>query len=92
MDPYMDENDLIELPQDDQAVDNYRKYPYGMSGNNYTNLNGRGNKINRFYHKLKPYYVKQDPSDCTLIFESRFESGNLQLAHKVCDTEYNLIL
>jgi hypothetical protein len=26
------------------------------------------------------------------VFESRFESGNLQLAHKVSDNEYDLIL
>ena len=27
-DPYMDDNDLIEMPSDDQNTD-YRKYPYG---------------------------------------------------------------
>jgi hypothetical protein len=27
-----------------------------------------------------------------LVFESRFESGNLQLANKVSDNEYDLIL
>ncbi len=49
-------------------------------------------KINRFYHKLKPYYVKKDSSDRTLIFESRFESGNLRRAVQVGDYEYDLIL
>lgn len=33
-----------------------------------------------------------DPSDKTLLFESRFESGNLYLAQKVSDTEYNLLM
>jgi len=33
-----------------------------------------------------------DPTDKTLLFESRFESGNLYLAQKVSDTEYNLLM
>lgn len=38
-------------------------------------------KLNRYYEKLKPFYKIKDPiisSDKTLIFESRFESGNLK--------------
>lgn len=38
------------------------------------------------------YYVPTGEKDKTLVFESRFESGNLQLAHKVSDHEYDLIL
>jgi len=41
---------------------------------------------------VKPYYIPRDIDDETLIFESRFESGNLELAIKVSDTEYNLLL
>jgi cytosolic carboxypeptidase protein 2/3 len=33
-----------------------------------------------------------DENDNTLIFESRFESGNLLAAIKVTDNEYDLIL
>jgi hypothetical protein len=33
-----------------------------------------------------------DPSDKTLLFESRFESGNLYLAQKVSEQEYNLLM
>ena len=33
-----------------------------------------------------------DRSDKTLLFESKFESGNLYLAQKVSDTEYNLLM
>lgn len=40
----------------------------------------------------RAYYNPKAINDHTLIFESRFESGNLQLAHKVSDFEYNLIL
>ena len=73
---------MIELPSDDQDP---RRYPYGPQnainrGDMFTNFNSRGLRINRYYQKLKPYYVKQDPTDTTLIFESRFESGNLRRA------------
>ena len=33
-----------------------------------------------------------DPNDKTLLFESKFESGNLYLAQKVSDSEYNLLM
>jgi len=38
------------------------------------------------------YYAPKDESDRTLVFESRFESGNLQLVHKQSDAEYDLVL
>lgn len=41
--------------------------------------------------ELSPFYVPgQD--DPTLIFESRFESGNLRRAVKIYDYEYDLII
>ena len=43
-------------------------------------------RINRYYEKLKPYYKLHNTEqviDRTLIFESRFESGNLKRAVKV---------
>lgn len=33
-----------------------------------------------------------DRNDKTLLFESRFESGNLYLAQKVSEIEYNLLM
>ena len=47
--------------------------------------------------KLKPkllqtYYLPKDKDDKTLIFESRFESGNLLAVKKISDIEYHLIL
>ena len=36
--------------------------------------------------------MKTKAEDRTLLFESRFESGNLDIAVKVSDSEYNLIL
>jgi hypothetical protein len=44
---------------------------------------GASTKINRYYEKLKPYYKVRDLNDSTLVFESRFESGNLKRAVKV---------
>ena len=38
------------------------------------------------------YYTPNCQNDKTLVFESRFESGNLQLARKVSDNEYDLVL
>jgi hypothetical protein len=43
-------------------------------------------KLNRYFEKLKPYYKLKENSldtDNTLIFESRFECGNLKKAVKV---------
>ena len=42
--------------------------------------------------ELDPYYVLKDQSDSTLVFESRFESGNLRRAIQVYDNEYDLII
>ncbi len=52
----------------------------------------KGIKLNRYYEKLKPYYKLSDANDLTLQFESRFESGNLNRAVKISDTEYDLFL
>jgi len=49
-------------------------------------------KLNRYYNKLKTFYQKENEEDNTLIFESRFESGNLRRAVKIGENEYNLIL
>lgn len=88
--PYLDENDLIELPQDDQQQDPRKFYPYGPTGQ--LSFNQKQPKTNRYYSKLKTYYQKESDDDTTLIFESRFESGNLRRAVKIGENEYNLIL
>ena len=41
---------------------------------------------------IEPFYAKKDRFDRTLIFESRFESGNLAAALKVSDDDYYLAL
>lgn len=40
----------------------------------------------------RDYYKPTSSKDQTLVFESRFESGNLQLVHKQSDNEYDLVL
>jgi cytosolic carboxypeptidase protein 2/3 len=39
-----------------------------------------------------PFYIPNDENDKTLVFESRFESGNLAMAFRLSDQEYNLVL
>lgn len=52
----------------------------------------KGPRINRYYETLNPYYKLKGPNDNTLVFESRFESGNLRRAVKINDFEYDLYL
>ena len=89
--PYIDENDLVELPPEEASVDHRKYYPYGPSGQSSA-FSQKVPKINRYYTKLRHYYTKESDDDQTLIFESRFESGNLRRAVKIADNEYNLIL
>jgi hypothetical protein len=52
-----------------------------------------GSNINgKFYDKLQNYYNLKGPSDSTLIFESRFESGNLAKVVQISEFEYDLEL
>lgn len=52
------------------------------------------------YHEIEPpqlqchglQHAPSGPADTTLVFESRFEGGNLQRAVKVYEDEYDLIL
>jgi len=95
--PYLDEADAVDLPTDELLLQEMRgksSYPFGNNGaNNFIGpTNAAGKKINRYYSKLKPYYVKENEQDTTLIFESRFESGNLRRAMYIGDNTYNLIL
>jgi hypothetical protein len=41
---------------------------------------------------VENYYKKKNDYDRTLIFESRFESGNLAAALKVNNSDYHLLL
>lgn len=41
---------------------------------------------------VEPFYVRKNDEDHTIIFESRFESGNLAAALKVNNQDYLLLL
>lgn len=51
----------------------------------------QGDKKTENKEQALPCYIPLD-GDKTLVFESRFESGNLSMAMKVTDEEYNLVL
>ena len=46
----------------------------------------------RYETPPEPFYVPQGQDDTTICFESRFETGNLLVAMKVSDCEYDLLL
>ena len=64
--------------------------------NNIKNSSSMVNKAIRpktVYNELKPYYTLKNKNDNTLIFESRFESGNLLCAFRTEDEDsYQLYL
>ena len=97
------ENKNIEINKQTENVNsrNNNLMTNNNSINNNTQLkknNGNilQNKIQRpqtVYHELKPYYTLKNKNDNTLIFESRFESGNLLCAFRTEDeNSYQLYL
>ena len=54
--------------------------PATVSSSGGPSFNRNLSNCNKYFEKLNPYYPLQDGSDDTLIFESRFESGNLKRA------------
>ena len=67
-----------------------------IKNTNENNNNNQSNKLVRpktVYNELKPYYKLKNKNDNTLIFESRFESGNLLCAFRTEDENcYQLYL
>ena len=55
--------------QDSKINENYRVYHSASQPNS---------EFDRFYTSLPQYYELEDSDDDTLLFESRFESGNLK--------------
>ena len=96
------QNNNIETNKQSEN-DNSRNNNY-LSSNNLTtknyqfkkNISSLHNKLQRpktVYHELKPYYTLKGKNDNTLIFESRFESGNLLCAFRTEDeNSYQLYL
>ncbi len=57
-----------------------------------SNNNDKTIILNTIYGGIRPYYKLRDDKDETLIFESRFESGNLLCAFKIEEDNYQLYL
>jgi hypothetical protein len=49
-------------------------------------------KVQPVEGEVAPFYNLTSPEDSTLLFESRFECGNLRRAIQVYENEYDLIL
>jgi len=77
----------LNLPYQLEQPHNYSQKPFEGKG-----ADKKGPRLNRYYEKLPPFYKLKGPSDQTLVFESRFESGNLRRVVKISDTEYDLYL
>lgn len=71
--------DLNRLPETGSPYKAYLNYIEPGSRAGYLNL-------------PKRYYTPQNEEDDTLVFESRFESGNLQLAIRKEERTYDLVL
>ena len=64
-----------------------------ISNNSQFRKNSKIQRPQTVYHELKPYYTLKNKNDNTLIFESRFESGNLLCAFRTEDeNSYQLYL
>lgn len=86
---YIDEKKLIPTKDNDNSNVNSRFKSRGLRRNF---MNAGLPKKDKIYTSLNPYYVVQDENDTTLVFESRFESGNLRRVIQVEDFEYDLYL
>jgi hypothetical protein len=86
--PYFDEKKL--MPAKD--VDNSTHQRFKPRGYRRPLVNSGIPKKDRIYSCLNPYYKVEDEEDTTLVFESRFECGNLKRATKVDKFEYDLVV
>ena len=76
--------DSVEEPENRRVTTPYIDDQYLVKGS--------GTTKNRYYTKLGRYYNLEDEYDDTLLFESRFEGGNLHQAYRVGEYEYNLYM
>jgi hypothetical protein len=59
---------------------------------NIVNLKKKNSEIPKKNKVVKPFYNLNSTSDSTLLFESRFESGNLLAAFKLSENNYQLVI
>ena len=62
------------------------------SEHNFSKLRTKSNISKANEGPPQQYYTVADDTDTTLVFESRFESGNLLMAVKQAEREYDLVL
>eukprot|EP00792_Barthelona_sp_PAP020_P003925 TRINITY_DN1760_c0_g1_i1.p1 TRINITY_DN1760_c0_g1~~TRINITY_DN1760_c0_g1_i1.p1 ORF type:complete len:995 (+),score=192.08 TRINITY_DN1760_c0_g1_i1:71-3055(+) len=75
-----------------QRLDDSRPYRDCINRIVYDSIEYPEGPPNPLIGELKPWYIPVGQADSTLIFESRFESGNLRRAIQVTMDEYDLIL
>ena len=86
---YIDEKKLIPVKENEETTANPRFKSRGFKRNIISNSI---TKKDRIYTSLNPFYVVQDENDHTLVFEGRFESGNLKRVVQIDDYEYDVFL
>ena len=89
---YEEENSINNNEQKDgnNNINNNKFLKTGTFANDNNNKYLRPKSV---YNELKPYYTLKNKNDNTLIFESRFESGNLLCAFRTEDENcYQLYL
>ena len=83
-------NKLIQTKDNSSS---YQKHRFGNRGGYRRPIINSGlPRIDKVYTSLNPYYKVQDENDTTLVFESRFESGNLKRVLQITDFEYDLVI
>ena len=79
-----------DLQKNEQNIENINDINQKKNGASFDNKLQRPKTV---YNELKPYYTLKSKNDNTLIFESRFESGNLLCAFRTEDeNSYQLYL
>ena len=87
---YIDERKLIPSKDDNDIASMNKRFKARVYRRNI--MNSGIVKKDKIYTSLNPYYVLQGEDDTTLVFESRFESGNLRRVIQIDDFEYDVIL
>ena len=89
---YEEENSINNNEQKD-GNNNINNNKFLKTGNLANDNNNKYLRPKTVYNELKPYYTLKNKNDNTLIFESRFESGNLLCAFRTEDENcYQLYL
>lgn len=87
--PYFDDKRLI---QGKDTNSSHTKDRFKNRGYRRPLINSGLPRTDKVYTELNPFYRPTDYNDTTLVFESRFESGNLKKAIQVNDFEYDLVV